>query len=178
MLDMFSSSDWGSLLYKLIVYGTGFILGAFGGMDNVVPGFASQETLLYSPEIKFYSNKIKMDENLQTNVPHLYCLGDSSGWTRGLMSASCMVLYSVRLFTRKKEDHFLYLFSAVIFLTSSFSYAYFALKYPVWCSMNARYAMFLFLPFAIGGSSFIVDGIHFIKTSLSKRASTPEPCEK
>ena len=45
-------------------------------MDNVVPGFAAPETLLYSPEIKFYSNKIKMDENLQTNVPHLYCLGD------------------------------------------------------------------------------------------------------
>ena len=96
----------------------------------------------------------------------------------GFFFIFAMVLYSVRLFTRKKEDHFLYLFSAVIFLTSSFSYAYFALKYPVWCSMNARYAMFLFLPFAIGGSSFIVDGIHFIKTSLSKRASTPEPCEK
>jgi len=59
-------------------------------MDHVVPGFASKETLLYSPEIKFYSNKIKMDANLVTNVEHLYCLGDSSGWTRGLMMASCM----------------------------------------------------------------------------------------
>ena len=35
---MFSSSDWGSLLYKLIVYGTGFILGAFGGMFSECSG--------------------------------------------------------------------------------------------------------------------------------------------
>ena len=31
-------------------------------LDVVVPGFASDETLLYSPELKFYSNKIRMDE--------------------------------------------------------------------------------------------------------------------
>ena len=29
-------------------------------VDHVVPGFASPETLLYSPELKFYSNKVKM----------------------------------------------------------------------------------------------------------------------
>ena len=59
-------------------------------LDLVVPGFASTETLLYSPELKFYSNKVKMDENLNTNIRHLHCLGDSSGWTRGLMMASVM----------------------------------------------------------------------------------------
>ena len=48
------------------------------------------ETLLYSPELKFYSNKVKMTPDLKTNVAHLYCLGDSSGWTRGLMMASAM----------------------------------------------------------------------------------------
>jgi len=56
----------------------------------VVPGFAAYETLLYSPELKFYSNRIKMDENFNTNVVGLHCLGDSSGWTRGLMMASIM----------------------------------------------------------------------------------------
>ncbi len=45
---------------------------------------------MYSPELKFYSNKVRMDENLVTNVKGLYCLGDSSGWTRGLMMASAM----------------------------------------------------------------------------------------
>lgn len=59
-------------------------------VDHIVPGFASSETLLYSPEIKFYSNRIKMDEHLTTNIENLYCLGDSSGWTRGLMMSSVM----------------------------------------------------------------------------------------
>ena len=59
-------------------------------MDQVVPGFASYETLLYSPELKFYSNRVKMDAHLHTNIIGLHCLGDSSGWTRGLMMASVM----------------------------------------------------------------------------------------
>ena len=59
-------------------------------MDHVVPGFASYETLLYSPELKFYSNRVKMDENFTTSIKGLHCLGDSSGWTRGLMMASVM----------------------------------------------------------------------------------------
>ncbi len=61
-------------------------------VDQVVPGFASGETLLYAPELKFYSNRVRMDERLATNVAHLHCLGDSSGWTRGLMMASVMGL--------------------------------------------------------------------------------------
>ncbi len=59
-------------------------------LDIVVPGFASTETLLYSPELKFYSNKVRMDKDLNTNIKGLHCLGDSSGWTRGLMMASVM----------------------------------------------------------------------------------------
>ena len=66
------------------------IINFIKAVDQVVPGFASTETLLYSPELKFYSNKVRMDENLVTNVKGLYCLGDSSGWTRGLMMASTM----------------------------------------------------------------------------------------
>lgn len=66
------------------------IINFIKAMDHVVPGFASYETLLYSPELKFYSNRIKMDEHLHTNVKGLHCLGDSSGWTRGLMMASVM----------------------------------------------------------------------------------------
>ena len=66
------------------------IINFIKAVDNVVPGFASNETLLYSPELKFYSNRIKMDENFNTNIKGLHCLGDSSGWTRGLMMASVM----------------------------------------------------------------------------------------
>ena len=44
------------------------IINFIAAVDNVVPGFASSETLLYSPELKFYSNRIKMDENFTTNI--------------------------------------------------------------------------------------------------------------
>ena len=66
------------------------IINFIQAVDHVVPGFASTETLLYSPELKFYSNRIKMDENFNTNSAGLHCLGDSCGWTRGLMMASVM----------------------------------------------------------------------------------------
>ena len=66
------------------------IINFISAMDEVVPGFASEETLLYAPELKFYSNRVSMDEELNTSVKGLHCLGDSSGWTRGLMMASVM----------------------------------------------------------------------------------------
>ena len=66
------------------------IIGFIQAVDHVVPGFAADETLLYSPELKFYSNCVELDKNLNTNVIGLYCLGDSSGWTRGLMMSSAM----------------------------------------------------------------------------------------
>jgi uncharacterized FAD-dependent dehydrogenase len=74
------------------------IINFIQAVDQVVPGFAATETLLYSPELKFYSNRVKMNPELDTNVPGLHCLGDSSGWTRGLMMASAMgVLMGRRL---------------------------------------------------------------------------------
>lgn len=66
------------------------IINFIQAVDIVVPGFAGTETLLYSPELKFYSNRVKMDEHFRTNIKNLHCLGDSSGWTRGLMMASVM----------------------------------------------------------------------------------------
>jgi len=73
-------------------------------MDTVVPGFAAVETLLYSPELKFYSNRIRMNADLDTDIKGLHCLGDSSGWTRGLMMSSVMgVLMGRTLAAREKE---------------------------------------------------------------------------
>ncbi len=73
-------------------------------MEKVVPGFASPETLLYSPELKFYSNRVRMDSDLTTNIKDFYALGDSSGWTRGLMMASVMgVLLGDRLFHEEQK---------------------------------------------------------------------------
>lgn len=66
------------------------IINFMRAVDEAIPGFAADETLLYAPELKFYSNRVKMDERFDTNIDNLHCLGDSSGWTRGLMMASVM----------------------------------------------------------------------------------------
>ncbi|MGM9652790.1 MAG: NAD(P)/FAD-dependent oxidoreductase [Eubacteriales bacterium] len=79
------------------------IINFIQAMDHVVPGFASYETLLYSPELKFYSNRVRMDADLNTSVRALHCLGDSSGWTRGLMMASIMGVLMGRKLAEKEQ---------------------------------------------------------------------------
>lgn len=64
------------------------ILQFINAMDKVVEGFADPHNLLYAPEIKFYSNKVLIDSNFETNIKDLYCIGDGGGMTRGLMMAS------------------------------------------------------------------------------------------
>ena len=65
------------------------ILGFINQIDKVVEGFADPSNLLYAPEIKFYSNKVKIDNNFKSSVDGLYSVGDGGGLTRGLMMASC-----------------------------------------------------------------------------------------
>ena len=57
-------------------------------LDNVSPGIASDETLLYGVEVKFYSNKVITNNKFETNISGLYVGGDGAGITRGLMQAS------------------------------------------------------------------------------------------
>jgi len=72
------------------------IINFIYALDKVIPGIAASETLLYAPELKFYSNRVTMDKQLNTSLKNLHCLGDSSGWTRGLMMASVMGVYMAR----------------------------------------------------------------------------------
>lgn len=78
------------------------ILNFIEALNTVVPGFAGTETLLYGPEVKFYSNKVDIDENFETSIKNLYCLGDASGWTRGLMMASLMGVRMGQILQEKK----------------------------------------------------------------------------
>ena len=80
------------------------IINFIQAVDHVVPGFAATETLLYSPELKFYSNRVKMDPDFNTSIENLHCLGDSSGWTRGLMMASVMGVLMGRVLSEKYAD--------------------------------------------------------------------------
>lgn len=57
-------------------------------LDKVTPGIASDETLLYGVEVKFYSNKVVVDRNFETNVRGLRAIGDGASVTRGLQQAS------------------------------------------------------------------------------------------
>ena len=80
------------------------IINFIQSMDIVVPGFAATETLLYSPELKSYSNRVRMDEDLNTEIEGLYCLGDSSGWTRGLMMSSVMGVLMGRKLSEEEKN--------------------------------------------------------------------------
>lgn len=57
-------------------------------MDKVAPGIASEETLLYGVEVKFYSNKVLVNNNFETSIKNLFAVGDGAGVSRGLMQAS------------------------------------------------------------------------------------------
>lgn len=57
-------------------------------LDKVTPGIASDETLLYGVEVKFYSNKVLVDKSFETSVRGLRAVGDGASVTRGLMQAS------------------------------------------------------------------------------------------
>ena len=45
-------------------------------MDKIIEGFAHPDNLLYGPEIKFYSNRVIINENFETSVKGLYSIGD------------------------------------------------------------------------------------------------------
>ena len=70
-------------------------------MDKIVEGFANPDNLLYAPEIKFYSNKLDIDENFESSVKGLYSIGDGGGMTRGLMMASCSGVQMARILAKK-----------------------------------------------------------------------------
>lgn len=65
------------------------IMEMIQALDKVSPGLASDETLLYGIEVKFYSNNIKVKDGFETEtIKNLYVGGDGAGITRGLMQAS------------------------------------------------------------------------------------------
>lgn len=57
-------------------------------LDKVTPGIASDETLLYGVEVKFYSNKVVVNTDFETNIKGLRAIGDGASVTRGLQQAS------------------------------------------------------------------------------------------
>ncbi len=57
-------------------------------LDEVIPGVASDSTLLYAPEIKFYSARVETNEDLETRVENLFVAGDGAGLSRDIVNAA------------------------------------------------------------------------------------------
>ncbi len=72
-------------------------------LDKVTPGIASDETLLYGVEVKFYSNRVVVNNEFETSVKGLYAIGDGAGITRGLQQASANGLYVADCILQKGE---------------------------------------------------------------------------
>ncbi|WP_127576165.1 NAD(P)/FAD-dependent oxidoreductase [Paenibacillus barengoltzii] len=65
-------------------------------LDKVTPGIASEHTLFYGVEAKFYSARPKLSESLETEISGLFCGGDGAGITRGLAQAGAAGVWIAR----------------------------------------------------------------------------------
>ncbi|MDH7480282.1 MAG: FAD-dependent oxidoreductase, partial [Syntrophomonadaceae bacterium] len=78
------------------------IVEMLGAMEQLAPGVAADDTLLYGVEVKFYSARLKLSRELETSVPNLLAIGDGAGVTRGLVQASASGLVAARTILRRE----------------------------------------------------------------------------
>lgn len=65
-------------------------------LNQVLPGVANEETLLYAPEIKFFATQIETREGLQTAVDGLYVAGDGPGVSGNIVAAAATGIIPAR----------------------------------------------------------------------------------
>ncbi|RNI14555.1 NAD(P)/FAD-dependent oxidoreductase [Methanohalophilus sp. RSK] len=65
-------------------------------LDRIIPGVACDSTLLYAPEVKFYSMKIQIDGNMQSSIKNLFAAGDGAGLSRDIVNASATGILAAR----------------------------------------------------------------------------------
>jgi uncharacterized protein len=65
-------------------------------LEKVTPGIASEHTLFYGVEAKFYSARPRLSEKLETDIEGLFCGGDGAGITRGLAQAGAAGVWAAR----------------------------------------------------------------------------------
>lgn len=71
-------------------------------LDKIAPGVASRYTLLYGIEVKFYSARAELTNELETKqVKNLFAIGDGAGVTRGLMQASASGVHCARIISNR-----------------------------------------------------------------------------
>ncbi len=57
-------------------------------LNEIIPGVASDSTLLYAPEVKFYSMQVLVDRNMESSVKNLFAAGDGAGLSRDIVNAA------------------------------------------------------------------------------------------
>jgi uncharacterized FAD-dependent dehydrogenase len=65
-------------------------------LNEIIPGVASDSTLLYAPEIKFYAMRVKVDKNMETSVKNLFVAGDGAGLSRDIVNAAATGVLAAR----------------------------------------------------------------------------------
>ena len=88
-----TAGDLSLVLPKRILDG---IIEMIYALDKVAPGTANDDTLLYGVEVKFYNMEVAVDENLESQLPGLYIIGDGSGITHSLSHASASGVHVAR----------------------------------------------------------------------------------
>lgn len=77
------------------------ILEMLEALDAVLPGINGRDTLLYGVEAKFYSSRVVLNRDLETEIKGLYAIGDGAGITRGLVQASVSGIIAARAILKK-----------------------------------------------------------------------------
>lgn len=72
------------------------IIEMLEALDKLAPGVNSRHTLLYGVEVKFYSYRLCLSRNLETEKKNLFAVGDGAGVTRGLIQASATGVIAAR----------------------------------------------------------------------------------
>ena len=72
------------------------ILEGLERLDKVIPGVASDSTLLYAPEIKYYAMRVEVGRSMETSIPNLFVAGDGVGVSRGIIIASATGILAAR----------------------------------------------------------------------------------
>ena len=72
------------------------ILETLDKLNSVMPGINSGSTLLYAPEVKFRSSKIKTTPDMETNLKNLYVAGDASGMAGSITGAAATGIMAAR----------------------------------------------------------------------------------
>lgn len=65
-------------------------------LNYITPGIASEHTLFYGVEAKFYSARPEVNEYFETKIKGLYVGGDGAGITRGLAQAGASGVWIAR----------------------------------------------------------------------------------